>query len=608
MWVGIGVGIGRNRFATGIFNAYALRVTADGGITEAGQCVDAVTGLLLNASLLLIPSGYKGGKLYAEIPTNGNGDLTWTRGSDAFRTNASGLIQRVPWNLLQQSETFNVSPWATLAATVTANAILAPNGTLTADKIIATAVSSNHFITYSSVVQTGQFTFSVFAKSSEYSNLILQDLYTGLYTCRYNLSLGTATGTGASIENMGDGWYKCIVTYTSNGSTVSNGFIGSPTTSINYTGDGTSGIYVWGAQLVEGTTAQTYLPTTDRLNFPRLDYTYGSCPAVLLEPQRTNLVLQSNTFNTTWALFGGATITSNSTTSPDGSTNATTLNSAGGGNDFLFQSFTVTNAITYTVSFYIKNVNSTQSKFYIPIAAFPEAIINWSGSTITSVTSSGTNSFTAMSNGWYRVAVTATATATGTYIFRIYADANNTSKSIYIYGTQLEAGAYPTTYISTTSATATRVADSFSRNNIYTNGLITASGGTWFVEFRNNIAYRGDAAGDGIFLRTVGDTNNFRFYSDNTATSRIIIFKRVSNVNSQIYTTTSDTVKIAIKWNGSTADIFANGTKVVSATSFTATQLEEITTSITAVPKFIQQMALYPSPLSDTDCTTLTTL
>ena len=168
-------------------------------------------------------------------------------------------------------------------------------------------------------------------------------------------------------------------------------------------------------------------------------------------------------------------------------------------------------------------------------------------------------------------------------------------------------GAYATTYISTTSATATRVADSFSRSNIYTNGLISASGGTWFVELRGNVAVTGDASGDGILFQTTGNTDNFRFLG-NTTNGRIQIWKRVSSVNSQLYTTTTDTVKIAIKWNGSTADIFANGTKVVSATAFTATQLQEFVVNTLGTPKFIQQMALFSTPLSDTDCTTLTTL
>jgi hypothetical protein len=126
------------------------------------------------------------------------------------------------------------------------------------------------------------------------------------------------------------------------------------------------------------------------------------------------------------------------------------------------------------------------------------------------------------------------------------------------------------------------------------------------VELKGNVAYRGDAPGDGIFLQTVGNTDNFRLYSDNTVSTRIIIFKRVSNVNTQLYTTTTNTTKIAIKWNGTTADIFANGVKVVSATTFTSTQMQDLATSITGAPKYINSMELFPTPLTDGEMSMLT--
>src|SRR4030042_1478083 len=102
MRLGIGLGLFKQAAVSvgvRLFSAYKSRVIADGGTVEADNCgISALNnGLLQTASLLLIPSGYKGGKAYAEIPTNGNGDLTWTRASDAWRTNADGLIQRVPW-------------------------------------------------------------------------------------------------------------------------------------------------------------------------------------------------------------------------------------------------------------------------------------------------------------------------------------------------------------------------------------------------------------------------------------------------------------------------------------------------------------------------------
>jgi hypothetical protein len=337
---------------------------------------------------------------------------------------------------------------------------------------------------------------------------------------------------------------------------------------------------------------------------------YGSCPALLLEPQRTNLATWSQDFNdSSWDKVSSSTgsaipvITANVTTAPDGTTTADLVEfTPPSDTDYSIVRKTISQTVGLSGTIYVKAFDSSQVGKKVGLYIVKTGDVRGTAITLTSQ--------------WQRVEITRTA---DTYVeFTVgkgrtlwtsggITQAESASK-FYIWGAQLEAGAYPTTYIPTTSATATRIADSFSRNNIYTNGLISASGGTWFVELRGNVAYRGDGAGDGIFLRATGDTDNFRLYSDNSATTRVIIFKRVSNVNTQIYTTTTDTTKIAIKWNGTTADIFANGTKVVSATSFTATQLQEFATSITGAPKFIQAMALYPSPLSDTDCTTLTTL
>ena len=93
--IGIGIGLGRTFYAGSFADAYNTRVLADGGTIEATPCVNAASTLLQSASLLLIPSGYKSGVAYAQLPNNGNGDLTWTRASTANRTNSSGLIESV---------------------------------------------------------------------------------------------------------------------------------------------------------------------------------------------------------------------------------------------------------------------------------------------------------------------------------------------------------------------------------------------------------------------------------------------------------------------------------------------------------------------------------
>ena len=603
MGIGLGVGINRSNYAQGIFNAYSARVVADGGVVESGTCVDAVSSLLQSASLLLIPSGYKGGKLYAEIPTNGNGDLTWTRGGDAFRTNASGVIQRVPWNLFQRSEEFDNAAWTKTNITLSTNATNAPNGTLTAEKAIQATGLSEHYLRQQVNSLTGVYTASIYAKKAELDFLILwEDVTTGKRAC-FNLSNGTigltSNSPNATITNVGDGWYRCTIEATL--SSQGFGLYVAPSQTntvlgVSQTGNGTSGVLIWGAQLVEGTTAQTYLPTTDRLNFPRLSYMYGSCPSALLEPQRTNTLLYSNDFtNASWVKDNsGATnpvVTANYATSPDGSNNASRLqlNKTGGVFSRIYQ-YASAGAGTYSFTVYMKsNTGSSQNV----------------GLRLESV---GINCV--VTTSWQRFTLNSTVTTAQAQIM-LYdlISGNDETADILIYGAQLEAGAYPTTYIPTTSATATRVADSFSRSNIYTNGLISASGGTWFVELRNNIAYTRDAVqSNSIMLDTAtgGLTNGFTFIG-NAATVRLRLQKWVSGTGTVLYLTSADTVKIAIKWNGSTADIFENGVKVVSATSFTATAMEFLNATTLDCPKFIQQMALFNTPLTDTQCQTLTT-
>jgi hypothetical protein len=186
----------------------------------------------------------------------------------------------------------------------------------------------------------------------------------------------------------------------------------------------------------------------------------------------------------------------------------------------------------------------------------------------------------------------------------------STTNTFAIWGAQLEAGAYPTSYIPTTSASVTRNADVISRGNIFTNGLITASGGTWFVDFRNNRAYTGgitQAQLFGLGNNAVGATAD-NFWLACIDTTRIAIWKQVAGSISSLVTTTTDTAKIAIKWNGATADVFVNGVKVVTATAFTPTALESLRTIGVQHPYNINQMALFPTPLTDTQCTQLTTL
>ncbi|MFY7884356.1 MAG: phage head spike fiber domain-containing protein [Dolichospermum sp.] len=607
MIIGIGVGINRQRYMGSFSGAYQSRVTADGAIVESISCVGDASSLLQSASLLIIPSGYKGGKAYAEIPTNGNGDLTWTRASDAWRTNADGLIQRVPWNLLSNTNTF--SSWNLEGGALTSG-FTDPEGELTAYKYVQT---TGGLYSGSSTATSGNKTASIWLKSVSGTSIAcsLNDGGSG------NSTTLTVTGT----------WQLFTFTYTTSTS--------RPSLYI-YSISNASGIYVWHPQLVEGSSAQTYFPTTDRLNVPRLSYMYGSCPALLLEPQRTNLALYSEDFTNGWSLEG-ATISSNTNTAPDGNTTADRISeSAITDVHRIYRSaYVVTSGTTYTYSLFVLKGTSRYCRLSFnqssSASIWAAAQFDLDTLTFTSGVGSGGGTFSGATisqlpnSSWIRITISASLATTSAFAFFALSNGTaisssdsrgcnsylgSTSNNLIIWGAQLEQGAYATTIIPTTTASATRIADSFSRNNIYTNGLITSSGGTWFVELRNNISYTRDAVSEGLFIDTAsgGFGTGFTLRNPGGGASRLAITKVISGVLTILYIPTTDIVKVAIKWNGTTADVFVNGTKQVSASAFTPTNMEFLRGAATDVPKFIQSMALYPTPLSDTDCTTLTTL
>jgi len=621
-------------FLNETIQANARAVNA-GGISESLDEANALYSRLSGASFKLVPSSFGRGVLYSGAP-GVNGDLTWTRGGDAFRTNASGLIQRVPWNLLQQSETFENAVWTKSATTLTANTTVAPNGTTTADTLIENTANSTHqiFQSITNVNGATPYTVMIYVKQNASRNVAIR-IQDGAFTygqviVTYNLNTGAlisqnATGNGVVVSTsatLTNGYYLIAVSFSINLSTsfrydvlMVNG------TSNSYTGDGTSSIVIWGAQLVEGTTAQTYLPTTDRLNFPRLSYMYGSCPSALLEPQRTNLVLRSEEFDNSYWAKAAISVTGNNTTAPDGANTADLIieNSSSAAHAITRGSLALGSA-TYTCTIYAKAKERSRILLYAGGATaggYGFDLINGMANAVTGITAPSSFSIQSVGNGWYRCSITITST-TFTFFeayllssFSGFSYQGDGVSGLYLWGAQLEAGAYPTTYIPTTSATATRVADSFSRNNIYTNGLISASGGTWFVELRGNVSLPRSTSNGGIAINTSSDYilgNGFVIRSVSTGGSQLTIQKVIADTPSTLYTITATTAKIAIKWNGTSCDVFVNGTKEVSASSFAITAMENINGNGANVTMFIQQMALFPTALSDTDCAAITSL
>lgn len=175
-------------------------------------------------------------------------------------------------NLLTYSERFDNAAWVKANAAVTANAALAPDGTATADKVIVSTGGSlgNTYQTPTLSANTF-YTYSVYAKKSELNWVALEfrGEISDSRAAWFNLNSGVIgtvqSGLTATITPASNGYYRCSVTGDTKltaGSTRTRVY---PTNSDNTytTGDGTSGVLVWGAQLELGSTATDYQKITD---------------------------------------------------------------------------------------------------------------------------------------------------------------------------------------------------------------------------------------------------------------------------------------------------------------------------------------------------------
>jgi hypothetical protein len=502
-----------------------------------------------DASLVVIPSGYKTSKIYAEKPTDGSGDLTFTRASGATRVASNGLIEKVRTNLLTYSQDFSNAAWIVDAGLTKTLSQTDPNGGTTAALFSGTSGSNltvGHAVTLTANVPN---TISIWIKGSA----------SGSVSLRIDDS-----GAGPQYDiNYTTSWQRFSVTKTVDQSScvfVVGGY---------FTWGVGENIYLAFGQAETGDIATDYIPTTTAAvsvgpvsNVPRLDYLGSTCPRLNLEPQRTNVITYSEDV-TTWGQNQTPVVTLNNGTAPDGYQGAdkVVVNAASEG-FYNFSGGNVTSGTTYTTSIFIKYISGATNLYFgfagTGFGGDNYNSFNIQNGTVSSSAAGNTCSVVSYGNGWYRLINTKTASATNTGGFILYG-VGSPEVQYFVWGAQLEAGAYATSYIPTLGASVTRVADAASKTGI--SSLIGQTEGTLYVE----IDFNGTGFGteNDFFIYVGNGSNTSSIYIDYyNNLFRFVVFTGGSLTAYFDTATTNGTHKIALAYKSGSYAAYKNGVQI----------------------------------------------
>lgn len=438
--------------------------------------------------------------------------ITFARASTARYYDGKTTAKAEENLLIYSQELDNSGLWGTVNTSITANSTTAPDGTTTAETITETTSTSIHSLFQSPVgnflAANTSYTFSAFVKDIDrrYVTLAVSGSNGTFFSATYDLTgvtvtANNASGTGyshtsSSITSVGSGWYRLVVTgvvgtvvsvQSINISLSTNG-----TPSLDGRGResylGTSkAVYAWGVQIEQRSTVTAYTPTTTApiTNYipvlqtasagtPRFDHNpiTGESLGLLIEEQRTNLVLRSEEFDNAAWIKDSATISANSTTAPNGTVTADKIVSAAATAATGVGQTTTFAVATYTGSVYAKIGEAR----FVQLLWSSSASTNYANFDLqTGTVTAGTYTsatITSVGDGWYRLTITSTLAAGSGGLFAWLQNSGTAvrgasyigdgTSGIFLWGAQLEAGAFATSYIPTVASQVTRAADSAS--------------------------------------------------------------------------------------------------------------------------------------------------
>ena len=419
-------------------------------------------------------------------------------------TSAGLLLEGVGTNDNPHSEHVNL--YSTTELTTRENQELAPDLSFTAGTIIETTANSYHKLFLNPTPATGNLTLSTFIKNKQGNrNALLtfndggNDL--GFY---FNPSSGSVVGvlTGAGtttpldygVQKLANDWYRIHV---SGIATASSGqsalYVIDNTTNSTHVGTGTDGFYVWGFQMEQNNYPSSYIETppsffsrsqtnADSASFYQSDGTIGYAstdvvrdnvyfpdengtfyPAgTLLEPEIENLMPYSEDFNS-WSTKTNISVSTDTaeTNAPDGTQTADKITNTATDTGLANTISSITG--THTVSVYVKYSGTTNWARITSGIGNPQAWFDINNGTVGTQSNGAVGRIQPVGNGWYRCIMTANFSgATSFAIMPSSANGSTTEgngNSLYVWGYQIEANSYDTSYIPTTSSTATRGRD-----------------------------------------------------------------------------------------------------------------------------------------------------
>jgi hypothetical protein len=381
-------------------------------------------------------------------------------------------------NLAIWSEQVDNAAWSKGASTVSADVAIAPNGTTTADKIVEDLTNSTHRIFNASpysLVSGVTYRFEAHLKAAERTWATLRlSLDGATHNTSINLAtcaLGTnAAGTTVNLLMLPNGWCSVELIRTAIATTSNNYFNVITATADNtftYTGDGASGILVWGLQYNLSSSPSDYIATTDT------QVTAGTANT-LAKVTLSNLALWSEQAdNAAWTKLSSSTVTPNSIAAPDGTMTADTL-TAGSTTSVSSRGILTATGITIGAAdvmragvFLKKNTNRYANVQMLSTATVTSKFVNVDLDTCTIVfykTTGYTATAESRPNGWCEVNIVgATGVTSGQMGVGVSPSAtwDNTSytttgtQSVYAWGMKLQYASSPPDYLPTTSAAAT---------------------------------------------------------------------------------------------------------------------------------------------------------